>query len=80
MNRRATVIAALLVMAPVSLAEARDNCGWCGADAQALGRALNMGGPVACYCPPPPQPKAPDPRPATSGHGDRKPDKPVEPK
>jgi hypothetical protein len=28
--------------------------GWCGREAQALGRALNMGGPAPCYCPDPP--------------------------
>lgn len=59
MSRQAIVaIAAVLIMAPVAFADAHDNCGWCGADAQALGRALNMGAPVPCYCPPPsPQPK-----------------------
>lgn len=80
MNRTAIVIATLLVTAPASLVQARDNCGWCGADAQAPGRALNMGGPVACYCPPPPSPRTAKPTRSTSGHGEVKPDKRVESK
>lgn len=60
-THQAIIVAAgaFMAMAPVGIAFGRDNCGWCGADAQALGRALNMGGPAPCYCPPPPPPKPP---------------------
>lgn len=66
MNLQAVAIAAMLVAAPTTLVYAHDNCGWCGADAQALGRALNMGAPVPCYCPPAPQTQRPAPKPATA--------------
>lgn len=64
MNIQTIAIAATLVATPIAFVHAHDNCGWCGADAQALGRALNMGAPVPCYCPPAPQTQRPAPKPA----------------
>lgn len=49
---KALLLVALVVIAPA--AASATECGWCGRDAQALGRALNMGGPAPCYCPDPP--------------------------
>jgi hypothetical protein len=46
--RRAVVL--LLLAGPASAAGQVVQCGWCGDDAQALGRALNLGGEVYCRC------------------------------
>lgn len=65
------VLLTLMAAMPVS-----DNCGWCGADAAALGRALALGGPAPCYCPPPHQAA---PRKATAGAQEPSPSPPAKP-
>jgi hypothetical protein len=41
--------------------EDASGCGWCG-PAASLGRALALGGPAPCYCPPETPPPPPPPR------------------
>lgn len=43
------LLAAVVVLSPGAVVA--NECGWCGSEAQALGRALALGGDVACACP-----------------------------